>query len=1042
MMAWSHADELVTWTIGAGGRMPDEFKTESHEGTAAVEIARCALGVADPLAAAATRLLDRPVDDLGEVDLRDVIVVIPGRRAGRQLLIALDDAATAAGRLVVPPRTLTPSGLPALVAFNPDRPAADPETWLAAVSGAIDATSMTAYDSLGSESEEATRLLSPDADGLERRALARTVIEADRVVRAGGIDWDQVIEGVLTLGGDPSRHRAISASLQLAAARLAEHELASPEDAADAAITSLERNGPDPTLPPVREVVLLGLVDPSNRDRRLIRALAGAGVRVSIFSIIDPAGSAGLDDFGAVGPGAFGAEPPRPPIESIRVEAAPLDEASALDEELQAMARSMEPGNHAEHDEGDRPSLDPDDVAVVLADEQNGPGIRRELEARGISVHLATGRELSSAPIARSLDRVRGWCAGGDTRAFADLLADPAIGGSIRAGMMTGDPEASLTEWSAEHLPAMVRGTWWNWAKSPAHEATLAAADSVARMLLGPFHPGDSEDDISASRPLNEWVNELIGLLRRVDDEHEDGAWSDASTRAVRDALAAVMMIPAALTPMLDASEAMAVMVELVGRGSLPDPGAADSIETIGWLEAPFDPARRLLVTGLHDAAVPGRRDDPLLPDGLRSELGLEDDRRRTARDRWVLATILGRDPEARFLVSRHDALGEPLLPSRLLFGVADPPKRSSVATGSNDPDRAPVVPAAFAQDLARRVGHVFDSPARRRGGAAVSSAFGRFKPPEPGAMPLKPPSTMSATAFRDYLASPYRFWLRRILRLDAKAPMGEEFDPRLFGLVLHDAVEAFGRLEIGRLEEGRAPLLDVDAVHGEMLAGMEHSIRSRIVEEGSDRSVAWTHAASAALRLQGRILESRLRRVAEIQVERSEQGWRVHEVESEIKESLDVPGEAPQPIRGRIDRIDRHPERGWQLLDFKTSDQGKGPDAVHYRASTGDWLDLQLPLYRWAASSRLPGSPGPEEIQTGYFVVGGDPSKIKVLPSKKIDPLVDEAMDVAREIVRSIRAGYFVDPPGVKAPYEGDPVALVMRSMALVADGEEEGGE
>ena len=119
------------------------------------------------------------------------------------------------------------------------------------------------------------------------------------------------------------------------------------------------------------------------------------------------------------------------------------------------------------------------------------------------------------------------------------------------------------------------------------------------------------------------------------------------------------MMLPAALTPMLDASEAMAVMVELVGRGSLPDPGAADSIETIGWLEAPFDPARRLLVTGLHDAAVPGRRDDPLLPDGLRSELGLEDDRRRTARDRWVLATILGRDPEARFLVSRHDALGE-----------------------------------------------------------------------------------------------------------------------------------------------------------------------------------------------------------------------------------------------------------------------------------------------------------------------------------------------------------------------------------------------
>ena len=1022
--------------------MPNEFNLESEpaaEAVEAVEIAMCPLGLTDPLTVAAERLLDRPVDDLGEIDLRDVLVVVPGRRAGRQFLIALDDAATASGRLVVPPRTITPSSLPSLVASIPDRPAADPETWLAAVSGALDAAPIPVDESSFSDSDESTRLLSPDADGLERRALARTVIEADRVVRAGGIDWNRVVDGVQTLGGDPARHRAIAAGLRLAAERLAAFGLAAPEDAAEAAIASVERDGLDAAVPVTRDVVLLGLVDPSNRDRRLIRALARAGVRVSVFAIVEDVASAALDSFGAIGPNAWAAAPLRPPIESIRLEAAPLDEAAALDQELQAIARAAAPDDSIDPT-GLPPSIDPDEVAVILADESDGGGIRRELEARDIRVHLATGRALSSAPIARTLDRIRGWCDGGDTRALADLLADPAFGGAIRVGLVTGDPEASLTEWSAEHLPATVRGSWWKWSNEPKHESTLAAMDAVCRTLLGPFGHGDSPEEAVVARPLTEWVDELLGLLRRVDDEHDGGAWSAPSTGAVRDALAAVMTIPGPLVPALDASEAMAVMVELVSRGSLPDPGSADSIETIGWLEAPFDPAKRFLVTGLHDAAVPGRRDDPLLPDGLRSELGLEDDRRRTARDRWVLATILGRDPEARFLVSRHDALGEPLLPSRLLFGVVDPGVRS--ATGSGGLDDSPAVPTAVAHDLARRVGHLFESPARRRGGNAISSDFGRFNPPAPGSMPLKPPSTMSATAFRDYLASPYRFWIRRILRLDAKAPMGEEFDPRLFGLVLHDAVEAFGRLEIDRLGAGRSPLLDVDAVHGEMLDGMERSIRSRIVEAGSGRPAAWTHAASAALRLQGRILESRLRRVAEIQVERSVEGWRVFEVESEIKESLDVPDDAPQPIRGRIDRIDHHPERGWQLLDFKTSDQSKGPDAVHYRSKTGEWLDLQLPLYRWAASSRLPGSPGADEIQTGYFVVGGDPSKIKVLPSKKIDPLVDEAMDVAREIVRSIRAGYFVDPPEAKAPYEGDPVALVMRSMALVADGEEEDGE
>ena len=49
--------------------------------------------------------------------------------------------------------------------------------------------------------------------------------------------------------------------------------------------------------------------------------------------------------------------------------------------------------------------------------------------------------------------------------------------------------------------------------------------------------------------------------------------------------------------------------------------------------------------------------------------------------------------------------------------------------------------------------------------------------------------------------------------------------------------------------------------------------------------------------------------------------------------------------------------------------------------------------------------------------------------------------MEVAREIVRSIRAGYFTDPDEASAPYEGDPVALFMRTMALVSDGTEEGG-
>ena len=383
--------------------------------------------------------------------------------------------------------------------------------------------------------------------------------------------------------------------------------------------------------------------------------------------------------------------------------------------------------------------------------------------------------------------------------------------------------------------------------------------------------------------------------------------------------------------------------------------------------------------------------------------MGLEDEARRHARDLWVLSTILGRDPDARFLVPRRDPRGEPRVPSRLIFG-----------------DRGPA--------LARRVVEVFTKPsARHRGGVDVSG-FGRPRPTwgDDGTRTVHL-DRLSVTAFRDYLASPYRFWLRHVLGLRGPDPVGRELDARTFGTVLHHAVEVFGKQDIARHAAGEKPCTDPDRIHEAMVDAMSAAI---------DRMCGGVR--SAGLLLQARILASRLRDVAMRQAELARDGWRIHAVEDQLDALLDVPGEAPMRVRGRIDRIDHHPELGWRLIDFKTSDSGEMPDRSH--RTRDRWIDLQLPLYRGLHAGTLPGRPAAAEVATGYFLVASDPGKIGFAPSKKIDALLDDAMDMAREVVRNIRDGNF-DLTG-DPPWDGDPMALVqrIRSLGVEDDGEGEG--
>jgi ATP-dependent helicase/nuclease subunit B len=116
--------------------------------------------------------------------------------------------------------------------------------------------------------------------------------------------------------------------------------------------------------------------------------------------------------------------------------------------------------------------------------------------------------------------------------------------------------------------------------------------------------------------------------------------------------------------------------------------------------------------------------------------------------------------------------------------------------------------------------------------------------------------------------------------------------------------------------------------------------------------------------------------------------------------------------LTGRVDRVDRHPEEGWLLLDYKTSEVARSPDQTHRkgRGPLRDWVDLQLPLYRHVAP-RLVGSDG-EPLGVGaslHLAYYNLPRKLETVGIAQADwtaEELEEADERAREVLRPLLRG------------------------------------
>jgi ATP-dependent helicase/nuclease subunit B len=905
-----------------------------------------------------------------EVDLSHLCVVTPGGRAGRVLLALLAECASGGrgsdrggGGAISPPRMLTPGRLVELLA--PDAPAqrlASPMAKCAAWSRALrglDAGAMEALcPSLGGVA---------GADQGAWDALARMILRAHDELGLAGMRLREVPARARDVMLDEARWGALAEAEERYLALLRKAGLADPvveareaaargEDFAGAAVAGAE-------------LVLVGVTELTATARAAAERLGAIALVAAPQSLADR-----FDALGCVFPDAWAEAELEIDDGRLVFCEDPRDEALC--------AAGIVARDHADRAPGA--------ITIGAADAAAIAPLKRACrDGLGVSARAATGRPASQAPIGRLLSAMAEFLETESFRSYAALVRSPLMEHALlrRANAGRGPPRrvewwlGRLDKYQNEHQPGAVGGRGENSWRGQ-EDTKLADLERQVRRLLRPL--------AGRARSASEWAEPIGQCLRRIvraQPRAADGVEArrrEAEVRLVGEALTELSQLQALSPELVPASAAVALVVDRLAEAFLPEEAGADCIEILGWLELALDPAPAMVVTGLTEQALGARRSDGLITQPLRRSLGLPDDAAQLARDAAALVTILGTRPDVALLCPRRDSQKNPLTPSRLLLMAgAETIARRLLRFAGEAPEGAP--PPRVAQPACGAACGFYPAPILVLPARDPAGGDGAVAPAL---------ETMSVTEFRTFLQSPYLYYLQRVMRAEALEDCAREMDAMRFGSLLHSVLEVFGRSDAR--EETRADRI-------------EAFCREALAEIALERFGA---SPPVAVWVQLDMAQRRLARFAAWQAERAREGWRILETEwkpgKESLPRLEIPGQAPVGLRGKIDRIDVR-DGEIAILDYKTSAKPAPPKDSHGPNRAGEWRDLQLPLYRVL----YPGASGDgraRRVRLAYVALPSETDETSLQEAAWSAADLDSAIETAREVVRRIRRTAFDD--------------------------------
>ena len=872
------------------------------------------------------------------LDLSGLVVAVPGGRVERRLLEILVDRVQQQSLTLTPPSIVTVGKLPERL-YTAQRPFADELT-----------QQLAWIEALRSSTPQTLRQLipsTPPEDDLPAwLALGTMLARLHRELAADGFKFEDVARHGSRLEEFPEQQRwlALAAVQQRYLEILDGLELWDRETARLYAIEHKECHIDG-------RIVLVGLADMNQSQRQMLDQVADQ-VAALVFAPDELAER--FDEHGCLQPEKWLDAPIDLSTDRISITDAPTDQATAVVRALADFA-----GRYAA-----------EQITVGVPDERIVPYVVQHLRQSGVTARHGAGVPVAQSAPYRLLEAVAGYLDGRSFAAMAALVRHAAVHAWLTAQRIDGDWITQMDRYYTEHLPRRVGRR----ATQPDQGAdAMQEVCGQIEKLTEPL----AED----RRPLSQWGEPILGVLAEVfgrpdlDRDAEEDRELLIACEKIRDVLAAHTAVPDELMPRVTGAEAMRLALQQTAGERIPPPADREAVELLGWLELPLDDAPALIVTGFNEGIVPGSVNaDLFLPNQLRRALGIENNDRRFARDAYALSLLAASRQELTIIAGRRTADADPLTPSRLLFACDD-------------------------MTAARRAKTFFSPPAESSQAVFLPPTGPMVREPTSGEPPrprplAEPVRSMRVTEFRDYLACPYRYYLRHQLKLRGLSDSQQELDAAAFGSLAHDVLSRFGQADV---KDSVDTLVIADCFD----ASLDDLVRRKYGKE-----------PLPAVRVQVEQLRRRLRALAEWQANWAAEGWRIEQVEiapAKDTAAMLVDGE-PMFLRGRIDRIDVHLPTGRRaILDYKTSDTAKRPDQTHRKK--GQWVDLQLPLYRHLARGLgIEGS-----VELGYIVLPKDLAKVGHLAAEWDDAELDDADAVAQDVIRKVRAEEFwapVSPP------------------------------
>ena len=906
-----------------------------------------------------------------ELDLARVIVVVPGARAGRRLTELLVARADARSLVLTPPTITTEHAVPELL-YEPKRPFASQLAQQLAWAAALEATP---------PARRRHFLPHPPAAGETARwlELGDLLRRLHLELAADGLDFSDVLATGQKIE-DFAEHDRWQTLADIQARYLRRLDELGLWDIQTARLVAIRQREPATD----RDIVLVGMVDLNRTQRQLLDLVSD---RVTTLVVAPGQLAERFDDHGCLVPQSWlAAEIPLADEQILRADG-PADQAESVAEWLAAL----------------RGKYRADEIVVGLPDGRLAPQLSRQLAQCGVASRWYEARRLGETGPFRLLQLAADL---GEHHRFSDLAAivrhpdvfDWLLPKLQAAGV--ADPLTALDQFATEKVPASLDPQRLEKDEALATVRAVFTAAEQLRMLL-PAKP----------QPLSQWAGALRNLLvevyggRLLDRNVPADRLTIAALQLIDEQLAQLGDLPPELVPTVNQSDAFELALAPAARDVIPPTVEAGVVELLGWLELPLDDAPALVVTTFNDGLVPqASGTEMFLPNRLRQQLGVLDNDRRYARDAYATSVLVHSRTRFGVIVARRDTDDNPLAPSRLLFATDEDTVARRALTLFGDP------PAA----RTRRSLLAHGRPPRVKSELPVV-------PPRPAAAGEPPLDSISVTAFKSYLACPYRYYLRHVLRLESLADSLTELDPAAFGNLLHDVVQHYGRAEDARALRTSD---NADAIHGYLSDWLDTLAAARL-------GLAHCRPAVAVQVEQARL---RLRGLAQWQARRNAAGWQIvhsEDTERQLLVEFRLGDGSTIKLRGRIDRIDYHAASGTlAILDYKTGEAGLEPDRTHLKL--GEWIDLQLPLYRHLVrGARLRVKLDDCRLALGYILLPKDVRAIREAMADWTDDDLARADQAAREVLRKIRAGQFW-PPTLPPPPFSEDFAILTQDNAL----------